>query len=154
MNTIYVGDSKNIIKRIRFEHCRGNVEASALRKSIADYNNYNLIKEKRHSGSMRIRINLPDSRDGEQEISAYLQSGIWKYVLCESYDEAHDFQWYVINRLKPTLNKNYNNWNAQQETKYSQLFTKLTNNNGYNCSELANHQTGPGVYVLYHTEKP
>jgi len=44
---IYVGDSKDVIKRIRTNHCKGNVEASALRKYVAEALGYRIKITKR-----------------------------------------------------------------------------------------------------------
>ena len=39
---IYVGDSGKVMSRLRSNHCRGNVEASALRKYVAEAMGYKL----------------------------------------------------------------------------------------------------------------
>jgi hypothetical protein len=36
MFVIYVGDSKNVVNRIRTNHCSGNVEGSAMWRHIAE----------------------------------------------------------------------------------------------------------------------
>ena len=124
MLTIYIGDARDVVKRIRSNHCSGNIEASALRKHIAIKKGYTLSKTRRHSSSMRIRLNLPDPRIGEQAISNYLRSGIWKFVFCSSYVEAHDFQWYAIGKLRPLLNVTCNIWDRRQDTRYANLLTR------------------------------
>jgi hypothetical protein len=99
LHVVYVGDAKDVVKRIRSDHCNGNVEASALRKSVAIAKGYLLKKTKRPSGSTRIRIDLPVPRKGETCISGYIQSSEWRFVLCASSMEAKDFQWYAIDQL-------------------------------------------------------
>ncbi|MEM3573648.1 MAG: hypothetical protein QXJ62_05415, partial [Nitrososphaeria archaeon] len=117
---IYVGDASDVVKRILTNHCSfsSNVEASALRCAVAEAMGYRLKRTKRPSGSTRIRIDLPNPREGEDIVSAYIHAGRWKYIICESYDEAHDFQWYVIDQLKPLLNKNVKPWNKQKTITY------------------------------------
>ena len=51
MKTIYVGDSKDVVKRIKNNHCSGNVEASAFRKHLAVAMGYKLKKTKIETGS-------------------------------------------------------------------------------------------------------
>jgi len=154
MLTIYVGESKDVVNRIRSDHCSGNVEGSALRKYIAIEKGYTLNKTKRQRGCTRIRLNLPDLGIGEQAISDYLRSGIWKLVFCSTKEEARDFQFYVIEKLRPLLNKNLRNWNGQQHARYAKLLTELTNSIGYRYSELPGQTKSPGVYVLYHNKMP
>jgi hypothetical protein len=38
---------------------------------------------------------------GENNISNYLQSGEWKYLICETAEIAKDFQFYVVQNLIP-----------------------------------------------------
>ena len=44
---IYVGDSHDVTKRIGTNHCSGNVEASPLRKAVAEAMGYPLKHTKR-----------------------------------------------------------------------------------------------------------
>ena len=62
---VYVGDSRDVVKRIIVCHCNGNVEASALRKAVAEAMGYRLKKSRRESGSIRVRIDLPNPNEGE-----------------------------------------------------------------------------------------
>ncbi len=41
---IYVGDSRDVVKRILTNHCKGNVEASALRKHYKILQNIKLAQ--------------------------------------------------------------------------------------------------------------
>jgi len=152
--TIYVGDARNVVNRILFNHCKGNVEASALRRHIAEAMGYKLKRTKRASGSTRIRIDLPNPKFGERKISAYIQTGKWKYVICESYDEAHDFQWYAIEMLNPLLNRERKQWNQEKSSEYFLLFQKLSNSQLLGCKQMYGQATGPGVYVFYHSMLP
>jgi hypothetical protein len=88
---IYVGDAGDIIKRIKTNHCSGNVEGSALRSHVAEAIGYKIKSTKRSTGSTRYRIELPDPREGEKHVSDYIRSGEWRYVVCNSYAEAKDF---------------------------------------------------------------
>ena len=151
---IYVGDSKDVIKRIRTNHCRGNVEASALRKYVAEALGYRIKITKRPSGSRRVRIDLPDPRRGEKDVSDYIRSGKWRYVLCISSVEAEDFQWYVIDQLNPLLNRERKPWNHGNLQKYHSLLVQLKSSSALNYKQLSYMKSGPGVYVLHHQRKP
>lgn len=151
---IYVGDAGDVVKRILTNHCSGNVEASALRRAVAEDMGYRLIRTRRQSGSIRVRIDLFNPRDGENMVSAYVQSGEWKYVICESYSEAHGFQWYVIAQLKPLLNRNFQPWNAQKTSRYQFLLHQLLMSEPLSYGMLRNKHSGPGVYVLFHKQMP
>lgn len=50
----YVGDTNNIIIRIRTDHCSGNVEGSAFRKLVAETLNLEIVKTRRASGTTRV----------------------------------------------------------------------------------------------------
>jgi hypothetical protein len=144
---IYAGDAKDVVKRIRSNHCSGNVEASALRRSIASLRGYALSSAIRPSGTRRVRIN---SRY-EEKISCYVSAGRWKFVICHSVVEAHDFQWYVIEALKPLLNKNRRAWNGPAAQRYADLLAEIERSGELESSELVKARSGPGVYVFYHT---
>jgi len=152
---IYVGDSSNVINRIIYNHCNGNVEASAFRKTIAELKGFKIVQEKRQSGSIRKRV----SSEEEKQISDYIHSGKWRYIICSSYNEAHDFQWFVIEKLDPPLNKNRKPWNKNFAERYEKLFKDLLNSPLYKYDELKEqlrqiNNTGPGVYIFYHQFLP
>ncbi len=151
---VYVGDSRDVVKRIRTNHCSGNVEASALRRYIAETKGYKIKSTKRSSGSTRVRIDLPNPRKGEMNVSDYIRSGKWRYVICDSYAEANDFQWYAIEQLNPLLNKYRKPWNRENIMVYQTLLSRLTNSLEVKCDQLHCMQSGPGVYVLYHNKRP
>lgn len=151
---IYVGDARDVIKRVQTNHCSGNVEASVLRKYVAEAKGYIIKSTRRASGSLRVRIDLPNPRTGEIDVSDYIHSGKWRYVICNSYVEANDFQWYVIDQLNPFLNKNSKPWNRRNLQRYQTLLTQLTSFPALNCSQLHGKQPGPGVYALYHDRAP
>jgi len=151
---IYVGDSKDVIKRIRTNHCNGNVEASAFRRHVAEEKGYKIKSTRRTSGSTRVQIDLPDPHAGEMAVSDYIRSGKWRYVICNSYDEANDFQWYVIDQLKPLLNKDCKAWNYGNLRRYHDLLAQLTSSPLLRCNQLSGMQSGQGVYVFYHQRRP
>ena len=72
----YVGDSKRLRSRVR-QHCKGNVESSALRKTIAAEMGFEIVSKKRPSGSRKLSA---EPSNAEQIISAYIQSGTWRVV--------------------------------------------------------------------------
>jgi len=151
---IYVGDASDVIRRILTNHCRGNVEGSALRRAAAEDMGYKLSKTKRPSGSTRVRIDLPNPRMGENVVSAYICSGEWKYVICNSYNEAHDFQWYVIDQLRPILNKKFKQWNIQEASTYQCLLNQLLKSESLSYTVLCEKRSGPGAYVFSHEFTP
>jgi hypothetical protein len=154
MHTVYVGDAKDVVKRIRSQHCGGNVESSALRKHIAQCKGYRLKIIQRSSGSRRVRIDFPEPETGERNISDYIRAGSWQVALCFGYDEAHDFQWYLIQQLNPLLNVTRKPWNSLNEQRYKMLHEKMKTTSALTYAELTKDFSGPGVYVLYHDELP
>ena len=154
MIVIYAGDAGDVGKRIRSNHCGGNVEGSALRKHIAENMGYPIKITRRSSGSYRVRLDLPDPKAGEQAISNYLRNGMWKFVICNSHRESQDFQWYVIDALKPLLNVLHKTWKIENLVRYKALFTELTSAPGMNCEQLRNTASGTGVYVFFHEVAP
>ena len=152
---IYVGDSrKNIIERISMNHCSGNVEASTLRRHIAKGMGFDIKTSKRPSGSTKVRIDLPNPRDGEERVSDYVRSGWWKFIISESAEEAQDFQWYAIDKLNPILNVNRQNWKIENASRYGALLKKLVESETLRCNQIRGRPTGAGVYVFYHDRLP
>lgn len=151
---LYVGDARDVIKRILTNHCNGNVEASALRRHVAEAMGYKLRSTRRTSGSLSVRIDLPDYRTGEAQVSNYIRSGLWRYVICSSCEEAHDFQWFAIDRLKPILNRNREAVGYEREERYQSLLAQLTQSPALKFSQLRGTPSGPGVYVFEHEHMP
>lgn len=147
---VYVGDSRDVVKRILTNHCKGNVEASALRRYVAEAMGYRIKKARRPSGSIRVRIDVSDPKTGEEDVSNYIRSGEWRYVICSSFQEAHDFQWYAIDQLDPVLNKDRKTWNRRNLHRYQDLLARLSGSPRLKYSQLHGMQSGPGVYVLHH----
>ena len=162
-HVIFVGDSRNVVRRMKKNHSsKSNVEASALRRFIAEDRGLKLkITKRLTSNSKRIRIDLPDPSSAEGEITSYVRSGKWKYVLCDTYDEAntfqaHDFQWFVIEQLKPLLNRASKPWKQKNfEERYRKGLQELVTKPLMNFEQLSyRKKSGPGVYVFYHDFKP
>lgn len=151
---IYIGDGRDVIKRIRNNHLKGNVEASSLRKHLATEMGYEISVTKRSSGSQRIRIALPEPKKGESIVSAYLRNGLWQYVICDSYAEANAFQWYAIEKLEPLLNKDRRSWDTSRLSEFEMLLCKLQNSQFYDFDGLANLLSGAGVYAFHHHQCP
>jgi len=152
---LYVGDAgRDVVRRILKDHCGGNVEASILRRRVAEEMGYAIKRTRRESGSTRYRIDAPDPHSGEKNVSDYLQSGRWRYLVCDSDQEAHDFQWYVIEQLKPPLNRIRKPWNHELLPKYQLLLNELLGSPMLVADQMDNKQTGPGVYVFYHRQRP
>src|SRR5439155_14880993 len=91
---IYAGDAGRVSRRVLQSHSSGNVEGSALRQHVAARLGYRLHKSRRAKGSTKIRLDMPNPKEGEDAISAYIRSGRWRFVACDSASEAEDFQWY------------------------------------------------------------
>jgi len=153
---IYVGDTGDVVRRIQADHCgdNTNVEASSLRERLADNVGYQVSKTKRPSGSIRKRLDLPEPHIGEQLISSYTKSGVWKFVICSSAREAKDFQWYVIEGLKPLLNIKHRPWKTENVERYRSLLASLLSSPSLRYDQLDGAHSGPGVYVLYHESQP
>ena len=154
MYVIYVGDSKNIYRRLTTNHCRGNVEASALRRHVAEALGFRIRRERRPSGSTSVRIDLPAPDQGENAVSDYIRRGKWRTLVLDDYAVAHDFQWYVIEKLKPLLNRDYQKYPPHKRGLYGGFIQKLTHSEFVDCSSLNETYSHPGIYVLYHEQKP
>jgi len=87
-------------------------------------------------------------RAGELRITAYIKSGHWKYVLCASYHEAADFQWFAIERLNPLTNRRRDGWNPSALSRYEFLLANLATSPFVDLTHGL--ESRPGVYVLYH----
>jgi len=101
-----------------------------------------------------VRIDPSKLPDGEARLSRYIKAGSWKYVICDSYDEAHDFQWYAIETLDPILNSTRKVWNKAREFRYGELLDQLTSSAGCQAQNLRKVSPAPGVYLFIHTEHP
>jgi len=145
---IYVGDARNVINRIATNHCSGNVEGSAFRRHVAQAMGYKIKTSRRPSGSTKVRIDLPNPREGEDRVSNYIRSGKWKYVICNSYQEAHDFQWYAIEQLAPILNRSYRPWGRNNLQRYQVLLAQLTDFAVVSCTQLRGCNLAL-VFMLY-----
>jgi hypothetical protein len=151
---IYVGDSRDVIRRIKTYHLGGNVEASALRRHVAVALGFGLTRTKRPSGATRVRIDLPNPSEGEAAVSRYLKAGQWQYVMCDSYEGANALQWYAIARLAPVLNRDRRAWEPGMEGILEALMRELSVSRMRNARELAGLPSGSGVYVLHHERAP
>ena len=154
MYFIYVGDSKDVYSRLKTNHCNGNVEASALRRYVAEAMGFKIKFEKRPSGSTRARVDLPTPKQGEKAVSDYIRQGKWQILILDNYIIAHDFQWYVIEKLKPLLNRESQNYQIDKSELYENLFERLTKSALFDCNGINESFSGPGIYVLYHEQKP
>ena len=146
----YVGDSKGLRNRVR-QHCIGNVESSALRKTIATEMGFEIISVKRPSGSRKLTVSPPSA---EQTISAYIQSGVWRVIVCGTAEEARDFQWYAIDKKRPLLNKNMKFWNKNNEDRYKILLENLLVSEHVEFDITLKIPTDSGVYSLWHDISP
>jgi len=146
----YVGDSKGLRRRVR-QHCKGNVESSALRKTIATKMGFEIISAKRPSGSRKLSV---EPSSAEHIISAYIQSGTWKVVVCSSAEEAREFQWYAIDKVRPPLNKHMQFWENNFEDRYANLLDTLLKSTQIQFDSTLEISTEPGVYSLWHELHP
>ena len=151
---IYVGDTGNVVRRITGNHCSGNVEASKLRESIAEAIGYGIKKTRRASGKTRKRIDLPKPIFGERAVSAYVASGHWQFVRCDSKEEANDFQWFVIATLKPALNRESRPWKEALLDRFEILLVQLQKENPCPKAQISSSASWPGVYVFHHQHLP
>lgn len=150
MKVIYVGDASNLHRRIR-QHGRGNVEGSALRKHVAEALGYGLARTRRPSGSTRTRIDVPDPREAEQEVSDSIAGGAWRWVVCDSKAEAQALQWAAIEALDPLLNRARRA--PTRDERHPRLIAALRSSPLFVHSAFDPPAT-PGVYALYHEHGP
>ena len=154
MRPIYVGDAKNIRRRLR-QHQTGNVEASALRKHVAADMGYRIKREKRGNGSYRMRLDLPDPTVGESKVSLYIASGGWRFVRCDDCSEANQLQCFLIEMLEPALNVDRRLWDHAQAVRFAFFQRALEVQPVLRLSEIGRQKAeGPGVYVFYHAMRP
>ena len=146
----YIGDSNKIKNRVR-QHCTGNVESSALRKTIAEEMGFEIITVKRPSGSRKKTVN---PLSAEKLISDYIQSGKWRVVSCPTVEEARDFQWYGIDKMRPPLNKYMQFWDLNSENRYQQLLDDMLDSEFIEFASTLNITKEPGVYSLWHQDTP
>jgi len=111
---------------------------------------FEIIKEKRPSGSSKLSI---DS-DAERIVSNYIQTGKWRVVICSSVEEARDFQWYVIDKTRPTLNKYMQFWKTNSEDRYANLLDTLLDSAPVEFNYTLEVSTESGVYSLWHEIEP
>jgi len=154
MQVIYVGDAAEVLNRIKTNHCTGNVEGSALRRNAAEAMGYRLRREKRPSGSIRIRIDLSDPQQGERKVSDYIRSGKWRVVICSDHQTANDLQLYVIEQLNQLLNRQRKGYRKNNLTLYQQLLQRLEKSPFVECTNFRGVKFGPGIYVFYHRYIP
>lgn len=150
---IDVGDAREVGKRIK-QHLTGNVEASALRKHVAAAIGYDIRSTRRPNGSYRRRLDLPDPKQGKRELSDYIASGLWRCAVCDSYEEAHDLQWFLIERLNPVLNIEVRSWEPSLKERYEELLSELLQSEPALPEYAYFMSAGMGVYVLYHQLLP
>jgi hypothetical protein len=122
---IYIGSAANVLDEIRKQHCLGRIPGSILREHIA-----------RRGGSV---VNLHHGR--------------WRVVPCTSLDEAVDFQAYLIQRLKPALNREAHPWKHEYSVLYHRFVQELYASPAVGCDELDSRFVGPGAYVYYNADK-
>jgi hypothetical protein len=146
----YIGDSKSIRRRLTSEHCRGNINGSALRRHVATALGYQLSRVRRDSGKLKWKVDTENPRLAEQIISQYIRSGVWKHVVCQNADEAKDFQYYAIQSVNPLLNIDHGHWDGAQFQRYQQLLTELLASDEVTFQNLNTLPRSPGVYLLKH----
>ena len=112
---------------------------------------FEIISTKRPSGSRKLSV---EPSSAEQVISAYIQSGTWKVVVCSSAEEARELQWYVIDKARPPLNKYMQFWEKKSEGTYANLLDILLKSTQIKFDSTLEISTEPGVYSLWHEHNP
>jgi len=136
MHAVYVGDARDVVERVSQNHCVGNVEVSALRKYVAE------------------ALGFRDPKKGEAAVSEYIHGGWWLFIVLPSYEDAHDFQWYVIEKLDPILNRTPKPYARARVKVYEDWLSKLEESRPWICQDIGDAESGSGVYVLYHDSEP
>lgn len=119
---VYVGAAANVLEEIRKQHCLGRTPGSVLREQLAS----------------------------RGRSAAHLHSGRWRCMPCTSLDEAIDLRSYLVQRLRPALNKESSPWKREYSVLYHSLVQELNTLEALGCDELEATFAGPGVYVYYH----
>ena len=148
---IYVGDTRNLARRILSNHLTGNVEGSAFRRHVARAMDLTVLKKRRPGGTIRRRLREPD---GEARVSRYLASGFWRVYPCPIYEVANELQWFAIDRLHPHLNKRSGPWPSGIANTLGKMCSELTTSPLLRREQLEVLPSGPGVYVFYHRTLP
>jgi len=112
---------------------------------------FEIISIKRPSGSRKLTVSPPSA---EQTISAYIQSGAWRVIVCGTAEEARDFQWYAIDKKRPPLNKHMKFWNKNNEDAYKILLENLLESKYIEFDLTLKISTDSGVYSLWHEISP
>ena len=149
LNVIYIGESNNVKRRIINNHCFGNVDISALRRNIAKEFGYEIQKEKNSKGES---VYFLIKSNYELEITKYIISGFWKIIILDKKEIAKDFQYFLINKLKPLLNKEKKNYDINKKDYYESLLKELEKQRCLSCDDVLNHKNlcKPGIYVFCH----
>lgn len=149
MKILYIGDSGDIWKRVRKNHCSGNLRNSALRRHVAvDVLRLPVVQRKDLGGKSRMHFDHSSPETLEEKVSLWLQSRSWKHVTCFDKSEAVDFQYYAIEMLSPLLNAERRSWNLAQRTHYEELLGRLKESNVLSFCQLDQLPRSPGVYIL------
>ena len=76
------------------------------------------------------------------------QSGTWRVVVCDTAEEARDFQWYAIDYKRPPLNKHMKFWDKNNQDRYKNLLENLLESEYIDFGLTLKISTEPGVYSL------
>ena len=147
MSLIYVGDSGRVNGRVADGHCNGNVEGSSCRKHVARAMGFTI-----QNAGRRKKITCPEN--GEEIVSAYLRSGYWQCASCRNPNEAKSFQFFLIQRRKPLLNKDIGKWEQSNRERYEQLLDQWAQAKHVKCAEKTQMPSESGVYGFFHDQGP
>lgn len=145
---LYIGHTSNARERL-LKHYAGNVDISTVRKTIATEMGFGVQKGAYVSMTTR-RVGLSE----EIAISLYMIRTTLKYAACSSAEMARDYHGYLIERLRPPLNKKTEKWNKEKESRYSGLTKELDVAPVLASSQLEEIPPVPIVYLLYHEYLP
>jgi hypothetical protein len=103
---------------------------------------------------VRTRIDLPELAVGEGKVTSYIRAGYWRLIVLDDYETANALQWYIIDRLNPTLNRDRRPWDPKRLPEFKRWEHELVTNELLAYQDLSSARTGPGVYVFYHRQMP
>lgn len=149
---IYIGESENTYKRV-YQHFSASIEASVLRKDIAESRHYQINRVIREAGNVKVTLaNLAHERN----ITEYLEGGKWKFVICVNRAEAQDFKYFAISRLNPILNPARNGYLPANIDRCEQLLAELINCQEHTLNRRTLHAIPKlvGVHLFISDQNP
>jgi hypothetical protein len=148
MSLIYVGRSGEVGTRIK-QHSKGTVHQSPIRKWVSSEWDELVASIPHRTAKGKPYRRKSTGKELEGEVSKYMQEGSWKAIPCKDDREAHDFEWYCVETLKPIVpDKTCKPLRKESSAGNKSLLDQLPDVAG------RDQVRGSGVYFFYHDELP